>query len=287
MFQFQAGAKTVTKVGAACPFHSIDTVVPGEYFQRPPLQVPPYGLWALTSPRGPINDLSTESRYYVKTRSPDLRAMGTDSEIPTSGPSNCLCSEFNDPFVFGFTGSRFSEQPRSPATLIPPEDDIVLAPQDDPDGYGGPRLSFHLGEPHPIFNYTSAPTYVKEHDWNKRVCDQTETSSRPGFEYIDATSFMEDYDHNRFHTGTASTTSGSYVHLTPQASSTHSYAETDDCKVSPSSNSSCTGPSPGPSTTGYHSSDASLKSPRHRLLQAPSHVGPRGSWIIPPIVSHL
>lgn len=253
--------------------------------------MPPYELWPTRSPRGPINDPSLDSRYYVKTRSPDLRTMGTDSEIPTSSPSNCLCSEFNDPFVFEFTGSRFSEQPKLQATPIPPEDDIVLAPQDDHDGYGAPTLSFHLDDPHPIFNFTSAPTYAKEHDWSRRVRDQTETYSRPprdeGFECTVATSSMEDYAHNRFNTSTASSTSGSYVHLTPQASSTRSCDEAVDSKAAQSSNSSCAGRSPGPSTPGYHSNGASLKYPRHRLLQAPSHVGPRESWIIPPTVSHL
>lgn len=289
MFQFQAGAKAVFGAGVVYPIHDPNTVVPGEYFQRKSLQVLPYRPCLTTSPKWPVDDPSLESRYYVKIRSPDLRTMGAGSEASESSPGGYLYSEFNDPFIFGFTGSHFSEHPQAPATPIPPEEDIVLAPQDDQDEYRAPKLSFSIDDPHPIFDFTSASTYVEEYDWSRRAGDQTETYPGPlrdeRFESIVATPSTEDYAHHRFRTSTASSASGSYVHLTPQASSPRSCAQTIASEAL-SSSSSFIGPGPGPSNPGYHSNGAFLKSPRPGLFQVPLHVGPRERWTIPPQVRH-
>lgn len=238
-----------------------------------------------------MNDPSLVPEYYTKTRSPDPRTMGTESEIPTSSPRACLNNEFNDPFVFGFTGSRFSEQPKSPATPIPPEEDIVLAPQDDQEEYGAPKLSFNLGDTHPIFDFTSRSAPAGNHDWSRHAGNERGNSSRSlrdgGFEYIVANSSTKDYAHNRRRTSTTSCTSGSYVHLTPQASSQHSYAQTISSKVAASTKSSRIAPSPGPSTPDHHSNGSSLRSPRSGLLQPPPRVGPSQNWNVRPRVSYL
>ena len=202
-----------------------------------------------------------------------------------------LRRESHGSLEFGFTGSHFSDKTGPPSSPVPREDDILLNSRDDQGLHGSPQLSFNLDSSELDFTFASV-------DWTHRTNGQANTPSltlqQKSFSELlapsDAGQHLSASPYDRHYGGgtTSSTTSNSFVHLTPQGSSRPSLAQSTGSRGVVSLESDSAGePSPQASTPGCQSLDNFHNSPLGDPPQARPHVGPSRKYDLPPKVSDV
>lgn len=187
--------------------------------------------------------------------------------------------------------SYFSDKPEIPTSPISQEDEILLNSRDDQGVHRSPPLSFSSDRANPDF---TIPTAV-ESDRSHRVGRQTDASLPPNHNNFDellvppgAHQHLSAQLHSHLHgtSSASSTTSNSFVHLTPQGSlrlSSTLHADSEGV-LSLASNSAgrC---SPRTSTPSYRSHDSLNNSRPAAPSEHRPRVGPSQYWDIPPKVS--
>lgn len=197
--------------------------------------------------------------------------------------------ELDGSLEFGY----LSDKPEVPVSPIPPEDEILLNSRDDQGLHGPSHFSFSLDGNNAHFNVPS----VVESDWSHRVGYQTDASlplHPNGFFELAVPPGTNQHLSAKLHgplhgtSPASSTTSNSFVHLTPQGSSgpSHTQQAGSGGVISLASESAgrC---SPRESTPGSRSQDNSHNSPPVDPLGSRPCVGPSRAWELRPIVSNV